>query len=186
MVQIYRFSANYQRLSKPHGFRPTFLTHLIMSFLIGATLLLALSACDGDKPTGPGNGKTQPSGWFWQNPLPQGNTLNDVSFSDANTGTAVGDAGTILRTTDGGATWLSQISGTTNQLYGVSFTNANTGTVVGYNGTILRTTDGGATWVSQNSGTTNTLVGISFTDANTGTVVGSRGTILRTTDGGGR
>ena len=30
------------------------------------------------------------SGWVWQNPLPQGNTLSDVDFSDANTGTAVG------------------------------------------------------------------------------------------------
>src|SRR5947207_1642864 len=85
------------------------------------------------------------SGWFWQNPLPQGNYLRPVSFTDANTGTVVGDSGTILRTTDGGATWKSQSSGTTNYLTGVSFTDANTGTVVGGNGTILRTTDGGAT-----------------------------------------
>jgi hypothetical protein len=28
--------------------------------------------------------------WFWQNPLPQGNTLFGVSFVDASTGTAVG------------------------------------------------------------------------------------------------
>ena len=38
------------------------------------------------------------SGWYWQDPLPQGNTLLGVSFNDANTGTAVGDYGTILRT----------------------------------------------------------------------------------------
>src|SRR6266849_268151 len=48
------------------------------------------------------------SGWFWQNPLPQGNPLMAVSFVDANTGTAVGEYGTILRTTDGGATWTLQ------------------------------------------------------------------------------
>lgn len=29
-------------------------------------------------------------GWFWQNPLPQGNPLYGISFTDANTGTAVG------------------------------------------------------------------------------------------------
>ena len=52
-------------------------------------------------------------------------------------------AGTILRTTDGGATWVSQASGTTNLLRGVSFTDEHTGTVVGDWGTILRTTDGG-------------------------------------------
>jgi photosystem II stability/assembly factor-like uncharacterized protein len=52
--------------------------------------------------------------------------------------------GTILRTTDGGATWTSQASGTNNPLFGVAFTDANTGTAVGDGGTILRTTDGGA------------------------------------------
>ncbi len=41
------------------------------------------------------------SGWFWQNPLPQGNLLGRVSFVEANTGTAVGIGGTILRTTTG-------------------------------------------------------------------------------------
>ena len=33
-------------------------------------------------------------GWFWQNPLPQGNGLWGVSFTDANNGTAVGEGGT--------------------------------------------------------------------------------------------
>ena len=47
----------------------------------------------------------------WQNPLPQGNGLRSVSFTDANTGTAVGYLGTILRTTDGGETWHQQQSG---------------------------------------------------------------------------
>lgn len=49
-----------------------------------------------------GDGGSDPSGWFWRNPIPTGNTLFGVSFVDANTGTAVGDSGTILRTTDGG------------------------------------------------------------------------------------
>ncbi len=42
------------------------------------------------------------SQWHWQNPLPQGNNLRGASFMDANTGTVVGDYGTIVRTTDGG------------------------------------------------------------------------------------
>ncbi|MFH2004381.1 MAG: T9SS type A sorting domain-containing protein, partial [Bacteroidota bacterium] len=76
------------------------------------------------------------------------NSLLSVSFTDANTGTAVGYAGTILRTTNGGALWTSQTSGTTNELMGVSFTDANTGTAVGGWGTILRTTTGGVVWVN--------------------------------------
>jgi len=42
------------------------------------------------------------SQWHWQNPLPQGNNLRGASFVDANTGTVVGEYGTIVRTTDGG------------------------------------------------------------------------------------
>jgi photosystem II stability/assembly factor-like uncharacterized protein len=124
------------------------------------------------------------SEWYWQNPLPQGSPLRGVSFTDPNTGTAVGHSGSIIRTEDGGATWVHQTSGTTNHLLEVFFTDANTGTAVGNGGTILRTTDGGATWVSQASGTYEELAGVWFTDANTGTVVGLYGTILRTTDGG--
>jgi photosystem II stability/assembly factor-like uncharacterized protein len=52
--------------------------------------------------------------------------------------------GTILRTTDGDATWVEQDSGTHKGLADVSFTDANTGTAVGDNGTILRTIGGGS------------------------------------------
>ena len=119
--------------------------------------------------------------WFSQNP-PHG--LLAVQLTDANTATSVGELGTILRTTNGGAKWENQSSGIMNDLLGVSFTDANTGTAVGDSGTILHTTNGGAIWNSQSSGTTNYLLGVSFTDANTGTVVGGGGTILHTTNGG--
>jgi photosystem II stability/assembly factor-like uncharacterized protein len=89
------------------------------------------------------------SGWFWQYPLPLGNPPLAVTMLDVNTVVAVGDAGTILRTTDGGATWKQQSSGTTDGLFGVFFTDANTGTEVGYNGTKLRTTTGGEPVASQ-------------------------------------
>src|SRR5438874_5907332 len=68
------------------------------------------------------------SQWHWQNPLPQGNNLRGASFVDANTGTVVGENGTIVRTTDGGNTWTIQASGTTQTLWAVSFTDANHGT----------------------------------------------------------
>src|SRR6266446_6794381 len=69
--------------------------------------------------------------WVWQNPLPQGNHLFGLSFTDANNGTAVGLHGTILRTADGGHHWVSQTSGTTNALFSVSFTDIDHGTAVG-------------------------------------------------------
>jgi len=82
------------------------------------------------------------SQWEWQNPLPQGNTLSSVWFTDANTGYAVGGdygiGGTILKTLDGGITWSTLSIGTTNQLHSVTFADANNGFAVGENGTILK------------------------------------------------
>ena len=67
------------------------------------------------------------SGWSWQNPLPQGNPLRATAMLDAKTAVAVGDAGTILRTTDGGVTWKAVSSGATQSLLGVSFSGGKTG-----------------------------------------------------------
>src|SRR5215471_6169561 len=99
------------------------------------------------------------SGWFWQNPLPQGNSLLAAAAPNASTVVAAGEDGTILRTDDAGATWTRQSSGTTNILSGVSFVDADTGTAVGASGTILRTDDGGAIWRPQSSGRTNLFSG---------------------------
>ena len=84
--------------------------------------------------------------WQWQNPLPQGNTLRAVHALNANVLYAVGDAGAILKTTNGGSKWVVQSSGTTTRLHGAWFFDAAKGIVVGDSGTMLRTTDGGATW----------------------------------------
>jgi len=111
------------------------------------------------------------------------NAFNDVWFSDAYHGTAVGINGTIYRTTNGGYNWVNQTSGVTTTLFDVCFTDINTGTISGGNGIILRTTDGGANWIQQTSGTTDLLLDVFFTDANNGTISGSHH-ILRTTNGG--
>lgn len=125
------------------------------------------------------------SNWYYQNPLPQGNNLQGVFFVDDYIGTAIGDYGTILRTTDGGLTWKKQNSGVTNFLYSAFFTDANRGHVVGTSGVVLRTTDGGNTWTSQTIGTvTNHYSGLYFINHNLGWTVGAGGTVLRTTDSG--
>jgi len=66
-----------------------------------------------------------------------------VYFSDVSSGWAVGNAGVILHTTDGGETWATQESGTSENLNEVFFTNSTYGWIAGNNGVILRTTDGG-------------------------------------------
>jgi photosystem II stability/assembly factor-like uncharacterized protein len=59
---------------------------------------------------------------------------------------AVGDSGKIFFSSDGGKSWLPQVSGTTSHLYGVDFVTDATGWAVGVGPTILKTTDGGVSW----------------------------------------
>jgi hypothetical protein len=70
--------------------------------------------------------------------------LNDVAFCDAKTGYIVGARTFVLRTTNGGATWLPQTLATTNGLRGVCLIDPNTGWIVGEKGMILKTLTGGS------------------------------------------
>jgi photosystem II stability/assembly factor-like uncharacterized protein len=88
-------------------------------------------------------------GWCWQRPLPTGNRILDITFVDANTGWAVGEAGQILKTSDGGTTWVPQASHVTDDLRYVRFANASVGWVIGDHQATLKTTDAGATWIRQ-------------------------------------
>ena len=58
--------------------------------------------------------------WF---PVDSGTTttLNRAYLLDSGTGFVVGDTGTILKSTDLGATWVPLSSGTTRALHDVSF-----------------------------------------------------------------
>lgn len=139
-------------------------------------------------------------GWEWLNPLPQGNFLSSVDFVDANTGYAVGGAGTILKTTDGGENWTILDPGIMASFKSVDFIDANTGYAAGNHSTygikILKTTDGGISWIPHLSSPQDErgwLNSIYFIDANNGFAVGSTlleegspgaGLILKTTDGG--
>ncbi len=58
---------------------------------------------------------------------------------------AVGDNGTIVKSTDNGSSFDNATSSTSNNLYGVGFGN-NAFVAVGDNGTIVRSTDNGTTW----------------------------------------
>ena len=111
-----------------------------------------------------------------------------MAFADESDGWAVGAAGTILHTTDGGTTWLAQSAtpATSEDLAGVAFADESDGWAVGAAGTILHTTDGGTTWLAQSAtpATSEDLAGVAFADESDGWAVGAAGTILHTTDGG--
>lgn len=113
--------------------------------------------------------------------------LNDVYFSDNQTGWAVGDDGIIVNTTDGGQTWNTQASGATDKLRAVFFIDSNTGWAVGgmSNKTMLKTTDGGSNWQSLDANNifSNLMYDIAFADENTGWVI-TNDSIYMTSDGG--
>ncbi|MDB5801118.1 MAG: hypothetical protein JWL63_2057 [Rhodocyclales bacterium] len=81
---------------------------------------------------------------------PQRATLNSVYFSDARRGWAAGTAGALLVTTDGGASWRAQPTGTTKDIASVIFANdARRGWLVLADNHMRITTDGGQTWREQ-------------------------------------
>ena len=118
-------------------------------------------------------------------PVDSGTTsnLNGAVLLDSGTGFVVGDTGTILKSTDAGATWTPLTSGTSNTLHGVYFLDPDEGVSVGDSGTILRTTDGGATWQSIASGVKDSLRSVSFNGPN-GICGGDSQDILYSTDSG--
>jgi photosystem II stability/assembly factor-like uncharacterized protein len=111
------------------------------------------------------------------------NNLNGVYLLDSGTAFAVGEAGTILKTTDAGATWAPLTSGTTTTLHAVYFFDVTQGVAVGEQGLILRTTNGGTGWQSVASGVSDNLQSISFSGVN-GICGGDSQTILYSTDSG--
>jgi photosystem II stability/assembly factor-like uncharacterized protein len=111
------------------------------------------------------------------------NNLNGVCLTDLGVSFAVGDAGTILKSSDAGMTWAAVPSGTTNTLYAVHFFNPDEGVAVGDSGLILRTTNGGALWTRVSSGVSDSLRSVSFSGAN-GICGGTSQTILYSTDSG--
>lgn len=65
-------------------------------------------------------------------------TLEAVDFTDTSNGWIVGSAGTVRHTSNGGASWASQASGTTKTYLGVHFIDATTGYAVGSGQTIVK------------------------------------------------
>jgi photosystem II stability/assembly factor-like uncharacterized protein len=91
---------------------------------------------------------------------------------------------TILRTTDGGASWTKQ--GIDGDLEAVTFITPQLGWAVGAEGLIIHTRDGGSTWKPQDSGLSRNqrLMSVCFVSPLSGWAVSLDGIILHTDDGG--
>ncbi len=127
------------------------------------------------------------SGWSWGDPVPQGNTLNNVAFLGAR-GFAVGEFGTVLRSADGGSSWTGLPSGTKSSLSLVQEVDPNT-VIVGGGCTVRESVNGGESFqrldINESEASCPTKVAsFSFLTASSGFVEQADGSVLETTNGG--
>jgi photosystem II stability/assembly factor-like uncharacterized protein len=114
-------------------------------------------------------------------------TLRGVDFpGNGDIGYICGTNGTILKTMDGGQSFFSLSSGTTEHLYKVKFVTPDLGYVIGDNRTLIKTLDGGFTWSPTALAKIPMyhLRAIHFFSKDTGIVAGHKGQIYRTTNAG--
>jgi photosystem II stability/assembly factor-like uncharacterized protein len=116
---------------------------------------------------------------------PDPSNLTRITFFDNTRAATVGKEGKIYLTSNGGNTWLPQMTGVGTSLYGVAYSPSDPQeiTASGADGLILRTTNGGATWGQQTSLTNNVLRGIAVTRTSR-IAVGAGDNIRRSTNGG--
>lgn len=131
--------------------------------------------------------------WTRVSPLPQENTINDITkIPGTNKLMAVGEGSMVMTSDDGGETWdiMLHPAGMNNSYLckGIHFVNETTGFINGGKETILKTTDAGLTWTLKYQGNTiyewRGINDIWFVDETNGFAVGDNGQLLTTTDTG--
>ena len=133
-------------------------------------------------------GQTQ--NWDWINPYPTGALINQTFFLNEQKGFAIGDAGTFLRTDDGGTTWEAVDPGIYLNLVKISFSDSLNGRVIGFNPisgiqAFLRTTDGGTTWVQYSVSSFGVYpLDMYFVNSQYGWYLGDQNKLFKTSDGG--
>lgn len=110
--------------------------------------------------------------------------LNDITFSNESTGIAVGDLGSIYKTTDGGKTWTKISSGTVKNLNSVISVGSNQLFASGEDGTLLSSADSGATWSLTSTNTTLDFQEIIFVNENLGFIAAEGGNVFRSSNKG--
>jgi photosystem II stability/assembly factor-like uncharacterized protein len=87
------------------------------------------------------------AGWCWQDANVTPHRIVASAFVPGTSSVwAVGRAGTLVTSADGGDTWTTQATGVTDDLVDVRFRDADHGLALSSGGYALRTVDGGQTW----------------------------------------
>lgn len=121
--------------------------------------------------------------WELINPLPTPEYLFSVHYLNQDTGFVAGQYCTLLRTTDGGESWVETDTLSYGIYRDIFFLNNDTGFVVGGK-SILRTNNCGESWITMGPHLTAGYNDIFFLNDTYGWVVGDYNTVMRTVDGG--
>lgn len=95
-----------------------------------------------------------------------------------------GEAGTLLRSTDGGAQWEKLASPYNGSFFGVLPLPADAVLVFGMRGNILRSEDRGTSWQAITTGSENTLYGAAANNDGQIVLAGQNGVMLASRDAG--
>lgn len=127
------------------------------------------------------------SQWAWKNPTPQGNDLFSISFINQDTGFVGGSVATLMKTTDGGATWdTKHLPGSRKytRIEAISAPQGNVVYAIDGDRYAFKSTDLGETWDTIFHEYDESMWDMFFTDSLHGCIICDVDKILRTDDGG--
>jgi photosystem II stability/assembly factor-like uncharacterized protein len=161
---------------------PKFLSsHLALVGVLAAALLFLTGANAGVN--------TPHSGWYFGNPLLGPHALTDLACAGT-TCYAAGDAGTVLKSTDGGSTWSGLVTGLRLRLHRVRLAGGSAESiVVGGGCAVRRSDDGGQTFAripftASDASCPSGLSALAFPSDTVGYLALESGAVLSTADRG--
>lgn len=151
--------------------------NLLLALMIVLFVYFEIHSCSQDSTVAPEPPVAPPASMLFN--------ATDVYFLDADHGWICGQLGTMIRTTDGGATWEA-VRVDDLDIRGVSFFDEDNGWVCGNDGKIYRSSDGGSTWERQiftGNPPMDDLFAVEFVSPERGYLLGYSGVFV-TRDGG--
>ena len=112
-----------------------------------------------------------------------GNQFSDIKWVTEELAYVTGE-NIILKTMDGGLSWVEQEAPTDRLMYSLDFADEENGFIVGQDGAVYHTDSGGKNWKVLDLGTGEDLKSIKYLSGTQVIIVGKNGTKFKSNDGG--
>lgn len=119
----------------------------------------------------------------WRRAADWGNDYTDIQWVNDDVAFISGK-NIILKTIDGGLSWVEQEAPTSDRMTSLDFFNQNLGIIVGENGRIFRTANSGDTWQVVNINSTADFTSVKFLSQNRVIISGKNGAAFQSNNGG--